>query len=78
MKEKFDKPTIHAKLETVIREIVDKELQLKDVLKEFEKIYIETAMRKYKGNMSRMAKALGIHRNTLRNRTKSLKISRKN
>jgi len=56
--------------------MVEKELSLKDGLKEFEKIYIETASKKYKGNMTKMAKALGIHRNTLRNRSKCLKISK--
>ncbi len=74
MQKKSDKITIHRKLEIVIEEMVEKELSLKDVLKEFEKIYIEAASKKYNGNMTKMAKALGIHRNTLHNRAKSLKI----
>jgi len=77
MEKKSEKISIHQKLEAIIKEIVEEELELKDVLKEFEKIYIETALKKYKGNMSRMAKALGVHRNTLRNRAKSLSVSRK-
>ncbi len=77
MEKKFEDLTIHKKLEIVIEEMVEKELRLKDVLKEFEKIYIETAAKKYKGKMIQMAKALGIHRNTLRNRTRSLKIIKK-
>lgn len=76
MQKKSDKITIHRKLEIIIEEMVEKELSLKDGLKEFEKIYIETASKKYKGNMTKMAKALGIHRNTLRNRTKCLKINK--
>jgi DNA-binding NtrC family response regulator len=63
-------------MEIIIEEMVEKELSLKDGLKEFEKIYIETASKKYKGNMTKMARALGIHRNTLRSRTKSLKIKK--
>ncbi len=74
MEKKSDKLNIHQKLEIVIEEMVEKELSLQDALKEFEKIYIEKAAKKYKGKMTKMAKALGIHRNTLRNRAKSLKI----
>ena len=77
MEKKFDQLTIHQKLERVIEEMVEKELHLKDVLQEFERIYIETASKKYKGKMTIIAKALGVHRNTLRNRKKSLKITKK-
>ena len=74
MQKRSDKLTIHRKLEIIIEEMVEKELSLKDVLKEFEKIYIEIASKKYNGNMTKMAKARGLHRNTLHNRAKSLKI----
>jgi DNA-binding NtrC family response regulator len=77
MERKPDKLNIHQKLEIVIDEMVEKELSLKDALKEFEKIYIENAAKKYRGNMTKMASALRIHRNTLRNRAKSLKILKK-
>jgi DNA-binding NtrC family response regulator len=77
MEKKSDKFNIHQKLEIVIDEMVEKELSLKDALKEFEKIYIEKAAEIYKGNMTKMASALGVHRNTLRNRVKSLKILKK-
>jgi len=77
MENKSDKFNIHQKLEIVIDEMVEKELSLKDALEEFEKIYIEKAAKIYKGNMTKMANALGIHRNTLRNRVKSLKILKK-
>jgi len=77
MQKKSNKLNIHQKLEIVIDEMVEKELSLKDAMKEFEKIYIEKAAKIYKGNMTKMAKALGIHRNTLRYRTKSLKMLKK-
>ena len=77
MEKKSDKLNIHQKLEIVIEEMVERELSLKDALKEFEKIYIERAAKKYKGRMTEMAKALGIHRNTLHSRAKSLKIIKK-
>lgn len=73
---KFEGLNIHQKMEIVINEMVEKELLLRDALKEFEKIYIETVAKKYKGNMTKMAKALNIHRNTLHSRAKSLKVKK--
>ena len=77
MEEKFEKLSIHKKMEIIIKELVDKELLFRDAMREFEKIYIETASKKYGGNKTKIAKALGIHRNTLNNRVRSLKISKK-
>ncbi len=77
MQKKSDELSIHQRLEVIIQEMVEKEISLKDALHEFEKIYIETASKKYSGKKTRMAKALGVHRNTLRNRAKSLKIIKK-
>jgi DNA-binding NtrC family response regulator len=74
---KSENLNIHQKMEILIQEMVDKELPLKDSIREFEKIYIEMAIKKYKGNKTQMAKAMGIHRNTLHNLAKSLKIKRK-
>ena len=74
MSEKPKQVSIHQKMEALINELVERELPLKEVLKEFEKIYIETSSRKYNGNKTKMAKALGIHRNTLHNLTKALNI----
>jgi len=74
MSVKAKKVSIHQKMEVLIKELVDNELPLKEVLKEFEKIYIETSDLKYNGNKTKMAKALGIHRNTLHNLTKALNI----
>ncbi len=66
--------SIHKKMEILIKELVEKEFSIKEALKEFERIYIETAGKKYNGNKTRIAKALGIHRNTLHNLCKTLKI----
>jgi len=74
MKKEFEGFTIHKKMEILIKELVDKELPIRDTLREFEMIYIETASKKYKGNKTKMAKALGLHRNTLHNLTKALEI----
>ncbi|MGB9835163.1 MAG: helix-turn-helix domain-containing protein [Candidatus Saccharicenans sp.] len=77
MSKKFEEMTIHQKLENLIQDMIDKEIHLKEALAEFEKIYIETALGKYQGNKSKVAQALGVHRNTLHNRFKALKIKRK-
>ena len=66
--------SLHYKLEILIGELVDNEIPLKEALKEFEKIYIETAKKKNQGNKTKTAEALGIHRNTLYNLCKTLKI----
>ena len=39
MEKKSEELTIHQKMEKIIQEIVERELLLKDVLEEFEKIY---------------------------------------
>jgi len=75
---KFDDLNLHQKMEIIIREMVEKELSLKDALVEFEKIFFETASKKYNGNQTKMAKALGLHRNTLHNRARVLKVKKKN
>ncbi len=68
--------TIHRRLELLIKEMVDREIQYKDAIDEFEKIFLETSAKKYKGNKSKVAKAIGIHRNTLHSRAKALKIKK--
>jgi DNA-binding NtrC family response regulator len=76
MDKKFEEMTIHQKMELLIKEMVEKEVLYRDGLREFQKIYIETALRKFKGNKSKMAESLGLHRNTLHNKAKTLKIKK--
>ena len=74
MPKEFNELTLREKLIDLVDELVEKELPIREALKEFEKLYIETAAKKYKGNKTRVAKALGIHRNTLHNLYKALNI----
>ncbi len=74
MSEEYKELTLREKLVALVNELVEKELPIKEALKEFEKLYIEIAAKKYKGNKTRIAKALGIHRNTLHNLYKALNI----
>ena len=65
---------IHQKMEILIQELVEKELPLNEAVAEFKKIYLQTASKKYNGTKTRMAEALGVHRNTLTHLAKRLKI----
>jgi DNA-binding NtrC family response regulator len=76
MEKKSSSLTIHQKLEALIKEMVEREIMYKDALDEFEKIFLETASKKYGGIRSKVAKAIGIHRNTLHSRAKALKIKK--
>jgi len=68
---------LHQRMELIVKDMVEKEISLKDALREFEKIFFEQAAKKHEGNKTRMAQALGIHRNTLHNRAKLLKLKKK-
>ncbi|MBN1225186.1 MAG: hypothetical protein JXB23_18190 [Candidatus Aminicenantes bacterium] len=74
MQREYKELTLRQKMVALINELVEKELPLKEAMGEFEKIYIETAAKKYKGNKTRIAKALGVHRNTLHNLYRALNI----
>lgn len=75
MQKEYSALSLHQKMVVLVAELVEKELPIKEALREFEKIYIETAGKKYNGNKTKIAKALGIHRNTLHNLYKVLKIN---
>jgi DNA-binding NtrC family response regulator len=77
MDKRSSEPSLHQRMELIVKEMVDKDINLKDALREFEKIFFEQAARKHEGNKTKMAQALGIHRNTLHNRAKLLKIRKK-
>lgn len=73
MEKKFKGLNLHQKMEIIVKEIVDRELPFREALKELERLFIETASKKYHGNKSQTAKAFGVHRNTLRNRIRALR-----
>jgi transcriptional regulator with PAS, ATPase and Fis domain len=59
---------MRARLEALIEEMLDGHILLAEALGEFEKIYIKTALSRNEKHLSKTAKALGIHRNTLSKR----------
>jgi Fis family transcriptional regulator, factor for inversion stimulation protein len=52
-------------LESLVGTMVDRGIRLEEAVTEFEKKFIRRVLEGAKGNQSRAAKLLGIHRNTL-------------
>lgn len=52
-------------LESLVSEMVDKGIRFSEARREFEKRFIARVLQQHKGNLSRAAKDLRIHRNTL-------------
>jgi len=59
---------MRARLEALIEEMLDGQILLTEALSEFEKLYIKRALARNKQHLSRTAKALGVHRNTISKR----------
>lgn len=76
MDRRSDGPNLHQRMEAIVAEMLERELTLKDGVRELESIFFDQAERKFKGNRTRMAEALGIHRNTLAKGLKNKKIRR--
>jgi Fis family transcriptional regulator len=69
---------VKEQLERLVSEMIDRGLRYDEALGEFERKFIMTALEKNKGNQTRAAKAMGIHRNTLNKRLTSYNnVSRK-
>ena len=61
-------------LEQLVAEMVDKGIRYEEAQREFEKRFISRVVQTSDGNLCRAADALGVHRNTLARKVKSLKI----
>lgn len=59
-------------LERLIDQMVEHGIHYADALREFEKRFVGEILEKNKGNQSRAAHALGIHRNTLSRKIEEL------
>ena len=68
------KKNLNGRLIQLIDELVEKGLTLHQGTREFEKQYILATLRQNDGNLSRAARSLGVHRNTLRNKVGNLGI----
>ena len=65
---------ISDRLETLVGEMVDKGVQFEDAVHEFEKRFIARVLQQHRGNLSKAAKDLKIHRNTLGKKIEEFKL----
>lgn len=56
---------IRTRMEILIEEMLDGRILLGEAISEFEKLYIQKALKRNDTHLSKTADALGIHRNTL-------------
>lgn len=52
-------------LDHLVAEMIEKRIYLEEAVGEFEKKFIQSALKKTEGNQTKAAKVLGLHRNTL-------------
>ncbi len=62
-------------LDALIVEMVDKGIRFPDAKREFEKRFIARVVQRHRGNLSRAAQDLRIHRNTLGRKIEEYEIS---
>ena len=61
-------------LESLVSEMIDKGIRFADARREFEKKFISQVLEQHRGNLSRAAQDLRIHRNTLGKKIAEYKI----
>ncbi len=60
-------------MEAIVTQMIEHGLFYEEAIAEFERKFIATALNKNRGNQTKAAKVMGIHRNTLRNKIGKLK-----
>jgi DNA-binding NtrC family response regulator len=65
---------VKQQLESLVTEMVDKGILFAEAKREFEKKFIARVLQRHRGNLSRAAKDLRIHRNTLGKKLDEYKI----
>lgn len=61
-------------LDTLVSEMIDRGILFSDARREFEKRFIARVLQRHRGNLSRAAKDLKIHRNTLGKKIEEYKL----
>ncbi len=61
-------------LESLVAEMVEKGIHFEEARREFEKRFIARVLQHHKGNLSRAARDLRIHRNTLGKKIQEYKL----
>ena len=62
-------------LDQLVAEMIEKRLYLEEAVGEFEKKFIQSALKKTEGNQTKAAKVLGLHRNTLNRKIAQHKLN---
>jgi len=65
------------KIERLVEEMVDRDVQFEDAVREFEKRFISQVLGRCAGSLTKTAEALGIHRNTLTRKMAEYKVKRR-
>ncbi len=71
------RPQIRDVLEELIDEMVSKGILWPEALGVFEQLFIERALRECRGNVSKTAQQIGMHRNTLAQKIRIYQIKRR-
>jgi Fis family transcriptional regulator, factor for inversion stimulation protein len=66
---------VKQELDSLVAEMIEKGVLFSDARREFEKRFIVRVLQRHRGNLSRAAKDLRIHRNTLGKKIEEYKIS---
>lgn len=64
-------------LEALVNQLVERGILFEEAAAEFEKRFIKKVLENHRGNQSRTAHALGIHRNTLSHKISRYKLDHK-
>jgi len=65
---------VKLQLEALVTEMVEKGILFADAKREFEKRFIARVLQRHRGNLSRAAQDLKIHRNTLGKKIEEYKL----
>jgi Fis family transcriptional regulator len=65
---------VKQQLDSLISEMVEKGILFDDARREFEKRFIARVLQRHRGNVTRAAKDLQIHRNTLGKKIEEYKL----
>ena len=64
-------------MESLVAEMIEKRIFLDEAIEVFEKKFIQAALEKARGNQSKAAGVLGVHRNTLSRKLANHKLNGK-
>lgn len=61
-------------LESLVEQMIERGILFQDARREFEKRFIARMLQRHRGNLSKAARDLGIHRNTLGKKIEEYKL----